>query len=134
MAPKARSNRPKTYWIGKSKVDDEVLVGLVKEGLISDISMVRLPGNQETLEPSEDEAVVFVDYFRAGLHLPCDDMVDKVLKLFKVYLHQLTPNAIVRLGLFAWAARSEGAKASARAFAAAHRLHHQLKPIFTQSV
>lgn len=59
--------------------------------------------NQETLEPSEDEAVVFVDYFRACLRLPCDDMVAKVLKLFEVYLHQLTPNAIVRLGLFAWA-------------------------------
>ena len=77
---------------------------------------------------------MFVHYFRAGLRLPCDEMVIKVLKLFEVYLHQLTPNAIVRMSLFAWAARSEGVKASARAFSAAHRLHHQPKLIFVRGV
>ena len=71
-----------------------MIASLVKEGLISDVSKVRLPGRQETPEPADDEAVVFVHYFRAGLRLPCDDMVIKVLKLFEVYLHQLTPNAI----------------------------------------
>ena len=134
MAPKVRSSRPKTYWIGQSKVDDEVLASLLKEGLINDVSKVRLPGNQEIPEHADDEAVVFVHYFRAGLCLPCDDMVVKVLKLFEVYLHQLTPNAIVRMGLFACAARSEGAKASARAFATTHRLHHQPKPVFAWGI
>ena len=132
MAPKLRSSRPKTYWIGQSKVDGEVLGGLVREGLISDVSKVQLPSQQEIPEPADDEAVVFVHYFQAGLRLPCDEMVIKVLKLFEVYLHQLTPNAIVRMGLFTWAARSEGVKASARAFATAHRLHHQPKPVFAR--
>ena len=63
MAPKAQSSRPKTYWIGQSKVDDEVLASLVKEGLINDVSKVRLPGEQETPEPANDEAVVFVHCF-----------------------------------------------------------------------
>ena len=134
MAPKHRSSRPKTYWIGQSKVDGKVLAGLVREGLISDVSKVRLPGKQEIPEPADDEAIVFVHYFRAGLRLPCDEMVIKVLKLFEVYLHQLTPNAIVRMGLFAWAARSEGVKASTRAFAAAHQLHHQPQPVFARGV
>lgn len=101
MAPKTRSSRSKTYWIGQSKVDGEVLAGLVREGLISDVSKVRLPGKQEIPEPADDEAIVFVHYFRADFWLPCDEMVTKVLKLFEVYLHQLTPNAIVRMGLFA---------------------------------
>ena len=61
-------------------------------------------------------------------------MVSKVLKLFEVYLHQLMPNTIVRLSLFAWEARSEGAKASARAFATAHQLHHQPKLVLARSV
>ena len=130
MDPRSKIIRPKTYWIGKYKVDEEVLVGLVKVGLISDVSKVRLPKGQETPEPEDDEAIVFVDYFRAELHLPCDEMVPKVLKLSEIYLHQLTPNAIVWLCLFAWAAQSEGTKASTRAFATAHRLHHQSKLVF----
>jgi Putative gypsy type transposon len=77
---------------------------------------------------------VFVHNFQAGLRLPCDEMVIKVLKLFEVYLHQLNPNAIVRMGLFTWASRSKGVKVSASAFAAAHRLHHQLKPVFARGV
>ena len=83
-----------------------MLASLVKEGLINDVSKVWLPGEQETPKPTDDKAVVFVHYFLAGLRLPCDDMVIKVLKLFEVYLHQLTPNAIVRMWLFAWAAQS----------------------------
>jgi hypothetical protein len=79
---------------------------------VSGVAKVRTPGKQEIPEPADDEAIVFVHYFRAGLWLPYDEMVIKVLKHFKVYLHQLTPNAIVRMSLFAWAARSEGVKAS----------------------
>ena len=70
MAPKGKANRPKTYWIGQSKVDDEVLVGLVREVLISDVSKVRLHGSHETPETEDDEAIIFVDYFQAGLRFP----------------------------------------------------------------
>jgi hypothetical protein len=35
-------------------------------------------------------------------------MVVEVLKKFNIYLHQLTPNAMVRLGVFIWAVRSQG--------------------------
>jgi hypothetical protein len=59
MAPRGKINHPKTYWIGKSKFDEEVLVGLGKEGLISDVSKVRLPKGQETPEPEDDKAIVF---------------------------------------------------------------------------
>ena len=95
MVPKVRANRSNTYWIRQSNVDDEVLVGLVKEGLISDVSKVRLPGSHETPEPADDEAIIFVDYFCVGLCFPCNEMAMDVFKLFEVYLHQLTPNAIV---------------------------------------
>ena len=63
IAPRGKTNRPKTNWIGKCKVDKEGLVGIVKEGLISNVSKVRLPKGQETPEPKDDEAIVFVDYF-----------------------------------------------------------------------
>jgi hypothetical protein len=39
-----------------------------------------------------------------------------VLKRFKIYLHQLTPNAIIRLGIFIWAMWSQGVEPDAEAF------------------
>jgi hypothetical protein len=35
-------------------------------------------------------------------------MIAIVLKKFGIYLHQLTPNAIVRLSVYIWALRSQG--------------------------
>jgi hypothetical protein len=39
-----------------------------------------------------------------------------LLKRFKIYLHQLTLNAIVRLGVFIWAMRSQGVELDAESF------------------
>jgi hypothetical protein len=30
----------------------------------------------------------------------------EVLKIYQVYLHQITPEAIIRMGIFVWAMRS----------------------------
>jgi hypothetical protein len=54
-------------------------------------------------------------------------MIGKVLKNFKIYLHQLTPNAIVRLSVFIWALRSQGMSPDAEAFYWVHELHYQTK-------
>jgi hypothetical protein len=62
--------------------------------------------------------VVYRSFFKAGLRFPLHEMIGDVLKDFEIYLHQLTPNAIVRLNIFIWALRSQGvnplAKLSAR--------------------
>ena len=54
-------------------------------------------------------------------------MIGEVLKNFEIYLHQLTPNAIVRLSAFIWALRSQGMSANAKAFCRVHELHYQTK-------
>jgi hypothetical protein len=59
-------------------------------------------------ESKEDEVVVFRSFFRAGLRFPLYDMIGEVLIWFEIYLHQLTPNAIVRLSVYIWALRSQG--------------------------
>jgi hypothetical protein len=64
----------------------------------------------------EDEVVVFKSYFRAGLQFPLYDIIGEVLKRFEIYLHQLTPNAIVRLSVYIWALRSQGISANAEGF------------------
>jgi hypothetical protein len=54
-------------------------------------------------------------------------MIVAVLKRFNIYLHQFTPNAIVRLGIFIWAVRSQGVEPNAEAFSHIHELHFQMK-------
>jgi hypothetical protein len=54
-------------------------------------------------------------------------MIGEVLKIFEIYLHQLTPNAIVRLSVYIWALRSQGKSANAEGFCRVHELHYQTK-------
>jgi hypothetical protein len=89
--------------------------------------LIRFAGEEVILEPKEDEVVVFRSFFRAGLRFPLYDMIGEVLKRFEIYLHQLTPNAIVRLSVYIWAFRSQGKSANAEGFCRVHELHYQTK-------
>jgi hypothetical protein len=70
--------------------------------------LVRFAGEETTPEPKKDEVVVFKSFFRAGLRFPLNKMIGDVLKNFEMYLHQLTPNAIVRLNVFIWPFEAKG--------------------------
>jgi hypothetical protein len=65
--------------------------------------LIRFAGEEVILEPKKDEVVVFKSFFRARLRFPLNEMMGVVLKNFEIYLHQLTPNAIVRLSVYIWA-------------------------------
>jgi hypothetical protein len=71
--------------------------------------------------------VVFKSFFRAGLRFPLNEMIGEALNNYEIYLHQLTPNAIVRLSVFIWALRSQGVDPNAEAFCRVHELHYQTK-------
>jgi hypothetical protein len=89
--------------------------------------LVRFAGEETTPAPKIDEVVVFKSFFRAGLRFPLNEMIGEVLNFFEIYLHQLTPNAIVRLSVFIWALRSQGMSPDAEAFCRVHELHYQTK-------
>jgi hypothetical protein len=89
--------------------------------------LVRFGGEEVVPEPREDEVVVFKSFFRAGLRFPLHDMIGEVFKNFEIYLHQLTPNAIVRLTVYIWALRRQGMSANAEALCRVHELHYQTK-------
>ena len=91
-----------TSELGKSLVTNLVLGTLVEEGKLESLEKVRAPGAETTPTPRGDEAVVFVACFDAGLRLPCIGLVKDVLRLYGVELAQLTPNSIVKLGVFEW--------------------------------
>jgi hypothetical protein len=78
--------------------------------------------------PEEDEVVVFRSFLKAGLRFPLSSFVVEVLKVFEVYLHQLTPESIIRMGIFVWAARSQGLEPDAKSFYNIHELLYETKP------
>jgi hypothetical protein len=54
--------------------------------------------------------------------------VVEVLKIYEIYLHQITPKEIVRMGVFVWAARSQGLEPNAKSFCSIHELVYETKP------
>jgi hypothetical protein len=52
----------------------------------------------------------------------------EILKIFEIYLHQLTPEAIMRMGIFVWAARSQGLEPNAKSLCNIHELLYETKP------
>jgi hypothetical protein len=54
----------------------------------------RPPGAEFVLDPQTNEAVVFKDFFTAGLCMPPHPVLVDILCKFRIQLHQLTPNAV----------------------------------------
>jgi hypothetical protein len=68
--------------------------------------LLRFAGEETTPEPKNDEVVVFKSFFKARLRFSLHEMIGEVLNNYEIYLHQLTPNAIIRLNIFIWALQS----------------------------
>ena len=66
---------------------------------------------------------------KAGLRFPLDKLLVGVLKTFEIYLHQLTPEAIIKVGIFIWAMRSQGLELDAKCFYNIHELSYEMKAI-----
>jgi hypothetical protein len=88
---------------GKSKVKGGHIEVLNRFGYIDNVDWVRLGGDDLVSKLKEDEVVVFRSFLKAELRFPLHKTVVAVLERFNIYLHQLTLNAIVCLGIFIWA-------------------------------
>jgi hypothetical protein len=121
--------KPSHLEFGGSTVtaDDMVIMKILGYFGEAESKLVRFAGEEVVPEPKHDEVVVFKSFFRAGLQFPLYDIIGEVLKNFEIYLHQLTPNAIVRLSVYIWALRSQGMSSNAEAFCQVHELHYQTK-------
>jgi hypothetical protein len=89
-----------------------------------DVSIVRAGGEDIVPLPEGNEVVVFRSFMKAGLRFPLHKMLVEVLKTFKIYLHQITPEALIRVGVFIWAMRSQGLEPDARCFYNTHELSY----------
>jgi hypothetical protein len=65
-----------------------------------DIPIVRADVDRVVPAPEEDEVVIYRSFFKAGLRFPLSRFVVEVLKIYQIFLHQITPEAIIRMGIF----------------------------------
>jgi hypothetical protein len=122
-------SKPNHLDFGKSTISEDDLPKLLNLGYFSEAKkeLVRFGGEETIPKPGKDEVVVFKSFFKAGLRFPLNKMIADVLKKFGIYLHQLTPNAIVRLSIYIWALRSQGVEPFGEGFCRVHELHYQTK-------
>jgi hypothetical protein len=125
----ATPSKPSHLEFGKSTINKGDMAKLLKLGYFSEDrkELIRFGGEEVTPKPEKDEVVVFKSFFKAGLRFPLHEMIADVLERFGIYLHQLTPNAIVRLSVYIWALRSQDAEPLAEGFCRSHELHYQTK-------
>jgi hypothetical protein len=125
----AMPSKPSHLDFGKSTVSEADMAMMTKLGYFreADKGLIRFGGEETIPKPENDEVVVFKSFFKAGLRFPLYGMIADVLENFEIYLHQLTPNAIVRLSVYIWALRSQGVEPLAEAFCRVHELHYQTK-------
>jgi hypothetical protein len=125
----AMPSKPNHLDFGKSTVSKADMAMMLKLGYFGEAEkkLIRFGGEEAIPKPENDEVVVFKSFFKAGLRFPLHRMIADVLENFEIFLHQLTPNAIVRLSVFIWALRSQGVELLAEAFCRVHELHYQTK-------
>jgi hypothetical protein len=92
-----------------------------------DMSIVRAGGDNNVPAPEENEVVIYRSFFKAGIRFPLSKFVVEVLKTYQIFLHQITPEAIIRMGVFVLAVRSQGLELSAKCFCSMHELLYETK-------
>jgi hypothetical protein len=131
----------------KAKVEDTVVVdprefewsydfetSFVTVGCIWQLESLRYlvthePGKETVLEPNDDEAVVFKEFFTAGLPMPPHSVFTEILLKYRVQLHQLTPNVVTQVSKFFWAVLSFGGEPSSVGFANRYELYYHLNKV-----
>jgi hypothetical protein len=121
-----RSLRPSHTIFGKSTIKQSQ-IDAMKGRYFRDMSNVRVGGDSTAPAPEENEVVVYRSFMKAGLRFPLSKFLVEVLKTFEIFLHQITPKAIIRMGIFVWAVRSQGLEPSAKCFCNMHELLYETK-------
>jgi hypothetical protein len=120
--------RPSHTVFGKSAIKQSHLDNM-RGRYFRDMSTMRADDGEKTVPtPKENEVVIFRSFFKAGLRFPLSKFVVEVLKIYQVYLHQVTPEAIIRMRIFVWAVRSQGLEPNAKSVCSMHELLYETKP------
>jgi hypothetical protein len=118
--------RPSHTIFGKSTIKQSQ-VDAMRGRYFRDMSIVRVGGDSTAPALEENEVVVYQSFLKTGLRFPLSKFMVEVLKIFQIFLHQITPEAITRMGMFVWTVRSQGLEPSAKCFCNMHELLYEMK-------
>jgi hypothetical protein len=90
--------RPSHTIFGKSSIKQSQ-IDAMKGRYFCDMSIVIVGGDSAAPAPEEDEVVVYRSFMKAGLRFPLSKFFVEVLKTFEIFLHQITLEAIIRIGI-----------------------------------
>jgi hypothetical protein len=95
-------SKPSHLDFGKLIVSEVDMTMMTKLGYFREAEkgLARFGGEETVPKPENDEVVVFKSFFKAGLRFPLHGMIAEALEKFGIFLHQLAPNAIVRLSVY----------------------------------
>jgi hypothetical protein len=91
--------RPSHAVFGKSTIKQSHIDNM-RGRHFRDISIVRVGGDNIVPAPEENEVVIYRSFLKAGLRFPLSKFVVELLKIYQIFLHQITPEAIIRMGIF----------------------------------
>jgi hypothetical protein len=118
--------RPSHTIFGKSTIKQSH-VDAMRGRYFCDMTIVRVGGDSTAPVPEANEIVIYRSFLKAGLRFPLSRFLVEVLKTFQIFLHQLMPEAIIRMGLFVCAVRSQGLEPNAKSFCSMHELRYEMK-------
>jgi hypothetical protein len=118
--------RPSHTIFGKSTIKQSH-IDAMRGKYFLDMSIVRIGGDSTAPAPEENKVFIYRSFLKASLRFPLSKFVVEVLKIFQIFLHQITPEAIIRMGIFVWAVRSQGLEPSAKCFCNMHELLYETK-------
>jgi hypothetical protein len=121
-----RTWRPSHTIFGKSTIKQSH-IDAMRGRYFHDMSILRVGGDSTAPALEENEVVIYRSFLKAGLRFPLSKFVVEVLKIYQIFLHQITLEALIRMGLFAWALRSQGLEPSANCFCNMHELLYETK-------
>jgi hypothetical protein len=102
--------RPSHSVFGKSTIKQSHLENM-RGRYFRDMSIVRAGEDNNVPAPEENEVVIYRSFFKAGLRFPLNKFVVEVLKTYQIFLHQITPKAIIRMGIFCLGSKESRARA-----------------------
>jgi hypothetical protein len=89
--------RPSHTIFGKSTIKQSQ-IDAMKGRYFHDMSIMRVGGDSTAPAPEENEVVVYRSFMKAGLRFLFSKFLVEVLKIFQIFLHQITPEVIIRMG------------------------------------
>jgi hypothetical protein len=92
------------------------------------MSIVRAAVDRAVPTPEENEVVIYRSFFKARLRFPLSRFVVEVLKTYRIFLHHITPEAVIRMVIFVWAVRSQGQSQVQNVFAACTNFRTRRSP------